>query len=236
MAAASTDYFPIRSTGISSDQTTEVGRAIAALGNMPNGYLVYFRHFAEGFNPLTMSLDAGASFSYPGENVLRMDSGATGGEAAVLRWRDLSGGVVLNLFVGGLLLTDKAYVSARMRVPTAPGTDGQCVLGVLNGTEKAVMGFNYAVSAANWSVETLSGNNIDSGVAMDTSFHTHRMWLDGANVTHYKVDDNAEVTQADAWADQDADLSLYALAYNAAHAATKKLDLNWVCCVVPRGS
>ncbi len=180
---------------------------------------------------LAITLSTGITdFSYPDENVMRIDSGTTAGQAFILKWRSIGAGVPACFAGGGA--SDKWYLSARMRVPTAVGTDAECQVGLNSASTIVKMGMAGGVSTTKFSVQK-TASSFAGATNIDTAMHIHRLWYDGTN-TNYQVDEGTVTQQAgNALAGDDG--ALYVIAYNVSAASSRKLDVNWIYLMAARG-
>lgn len=124
--------------------------------------------------------------------------------------------------------TPKWIIMGYFKINTAISATTKIGIGAVNpngGQDKIVIGATGSISTANFSVFGRAGSNLDTGVAVDTSYHRWCLWRDGTN-GFFQLDTSAPVSCT---ARPDVDAAGYCLAQETGAAAgARTMNIAWV--------
>lgn len=206
-------------------QQFELALAQGRLGLSGGNLLEWFINLAaEG--PLPWNGVGGTGAIPWASGALSFQTGATaGGFGRLLLYSDGGGNF------GRFIRSGQNWaISARFAVTTAITAQSQAWCGAENnaGTAALAMGVHGPTSTANFVLKGLTGTPINSGVAIDTNFHTHRAWKFGG-VTTYMVDNTAVTGNVDV----NTDVMPYLIVQNGTDNVNRAMSAIWLAAYSP---
>lgn len=181
--------------GTADPPTQELKFAQQALGR--NDLLPFFHMPAAAGSLPWNSVSATGRMDWV-SGALSYSTGATSGNFSREVILADSGGVF-----GRFLRTGASwYISSRIAITTAISAQTTAFTGgeTNAGAFALAMGVVGSVSTTNYVLKGSAGSSLNSGVAIDTNFHTHRAWRAGST-TFYQVDTTLVTGTADIAAD-----------------------------------